>query len=226
MASSGFQSIKKQYDDVFGEFRCFFRATDKGVTVISLDEDCPSFIGIRRSRNDKSCYLRPGEHLGDKSYYQDLRRDFERFKASIRRSSAEEQLVIILLRQTLENGLIVQQISPDHCLLNHEWRFVGGTKSPRSDVLAVNLRTRDLCIIEFKSSCQKVEEAATASRQHAEAFLRYADEYSEFFTKQLNVMGQLYRNERAACGEVSTREPELYFGYPTSREIIISRITQ
>lgn len=214
MRSAQFRAIKRHYDEVFGEYRCFFRPTDNQVTVISLDDDCPRFIGIRRSEGDKSCYLPVNSEVKGRRYYEILFDDFQSFKASAH-PKPEEQTVIQFLSRALRNNLVLDGSLPSHLLINHEWRFRVDHPSRKADVIAVNTNDWRLCIIEFKSRDEilKRSEAMQAARDYARLFAKDSRMYALFFKAQLQVMGKLYNNSQATSGTVMELEPEQYFAY-------------
>ena len=220
-SSNSFEEIKNNYARVFGENRVYFRVTEKGVTVVSLDHDVPCFIGVRPAHKNAACYISTGESVKSLEYYADLKRSFEDFKRSVKRKSSEECAVVNVIQSALDNGLLIPEMNS--YFLNNEWRFLDSTgKGKKTDLLAVNIQTRSLVIIEFKGNKGKLNQAKTQVREYADHYLRHQKEYDVFFEEQFRATYRLYGcselpPQRILCGN----PPDLYVAYPTSMERVV-----
>lgn len=225
-SSNTFLKIKEAYDKVFGYNNVYFRVIDKGVTAISLDPDCPSFLGINANRDDESCYIYTNSTAKSMNTYIALKNDFDEYKKQIRRVSEEEKAVIKYIRYSLLNKLSLRNLPEGYCFLNNEWRFLdfnqGGKKS---DIIGINKNNGSLVIIEFKSNRNKRKAAIEQVKLYSSYYLNGKPEYDMFFESQYYALRKLYVVNDQSSKEITfSSTPELFIGYPENDEIVIERV--
>ena len=109
--------------------------------------------------------------------------------------------------------------------LNQEWRFQDENgKAKKSDVLAVQMPTGRLGIIEVKNSYSGKERALEQIRQYGSFWQRDQKELQSFFTDVLNMMGKLYDNQWAMTAQVSNEPAALFFAYPGPSGLCIEQM--
>lgn len=224
--SENFKKMKENYDDAFGNNNVYFRIVDTGVTAISLDLDCPSFLGINSNRENQSCYIKTNSTALPKNNYNLLKTNFDLHKRTIKRISSEEKTVIRFIKYSFDNNLSLMNFPDGYYFLNNEWRFIDNQKKGRkSDIIGVNINNDCLIIIEFKSSRSKRNEAIKQVKEYSSFYLKYKKAYDKFFKAQFNAINKLYNKDILINCEIQfTLNPELYIGYPEYGEIIIERV--
>ncbi|MBN2572792.1 MAG: hypothetical protein JXA68_11735 [Ignavibacteriales bacterium] len=225
-SSHSFLKIKEAYDKVFGYNNVYFRVIDKGVTAISLDLNCPSFLGINANRNDESCYIYTNSIVKPLNSYIALKRDFDQHKKTIKRISAEEKAVIKYIRYSLQNKLSLMNLPEGYYFLNNEWRFLdfnqGGKKS---DILGININNGSLVIIEFKSNKSKRNTAIEQVKLYSSLYLNAKTEYDNFFGLQFCAICNLYLGNDQHNKELEFNlKPELFIAYPENNDIVIEKV--
>jgi hypothetical protein len=225
-SSHSFLKIKESYDKVFGYNNVYFRVIDKGVTAISLDLNCPSFLGINANRNDESCYIYTNSTAKPLNSYIELKRDFDRHKKTIKRISAEEKAVIKYIRYSMQNKLSLMNLPEGYYFINNEWRFLdfnqGGKKS---DILGINVNNGALVIIEFKSNKSKRNIALEQVKLYSSFYLNAKTEYDNFFGLQFSAICNLYLGDDKPYKELEfNSKPELFIAYPENNDIVIERV--
>lgn len=224
--SENFRTIKTNYDIAFGYNNVYFRVVDSGVTAISLDVDCPSFLGINPNRKNKMCYINTGSIAKHKNDYYDLKANFNEYKKTIRRHSIEEKTVIKFIKHSLDNNLSLMKLPKGYYFLNNEWRFLDFNQGGRkSDVLGININNNSLVIIEFKSNSDKRNEAIKQAKEYSSFYCNYQKEYDIFFKSQFHALNKLYNNDSYYYKQIRfNTKPELFFGYPENNDIILEEI--
>ena len=221
-----FSQIKEAYDTSFGYNNVYFRVTDKGVTAISLDLDCPSFLGINPKRDSEKCYIHSFSSAKPIQFYTELKKDFDNYKKTIKRISIEEKTVIKYMKYLFHNNLALMNLPSGCYFLNNEWRFLdfeqGGKKS---DVHGININSGSLIIIEFKSEATKRREAIKQVKHYSDLYLNEKSIYDDFFYSQFCALSSLYLGDDKLCqGFRFLSKPELYFGYPDNNNIVIEKV--
>ena len=225
MNSESFTEMKLLFDRVTGKGGVYFRPTDRGVVIIVLDEEASSYVSFRTEAEDQAYLLAVGSPVPAED---DLRRRYRAFAiwlAGVQRSSEEERAVIPWIRSSLSSNLLLPGMDSQWLFLNQEWRFQDENgKAKKSDVLAVQMPTGRLGIIEVKNSYSGKERALEQIRQYGSFWQRDQKELQSFFTDVLNMMGKLYDNQWAMTAQVSNEPAALFFAYPGPSGLCIEQM--
>ena len=148
----------------------YLRVTEKGLVVISLDhERCSAMIGVsgRDTGDEVLTSLPPSpSHISRAVAGYLAKRD------SLRRDSPEEQFALSLVRGALEGGL---HLAPTRLAFVHqEWRMPTEAGGGKLDLLAVDLRSRQLVVVELKKSREAAAERDSKGRNAREQAESYA----------------------------------------------------
>lgn len=164
------ETLARYKRSLFGT-HVYLRPTDAGLTVISLDaEQCPSMIGVggRNTAEHVLATLPPSDALVRQAaagYF--LKRD------GLRRRSEEERFVLRCIRHALTNALRLP--GAGWAFLHQEWRFPSSDGGGKADLLAIDVPSHRLVVIECKSSERATTVPDSSGRVAAEQAAHYAD---------------------------------------------------
>jgi hypothetical protein len=222
MASDHFAEMKQLYDRVIGDGCVYFRPTEKGVVIIALDEEAPGYVGFRTGSEDNGHELASGSSVPLEDELRKRQIEFKRWLQTVRRSSVEERAVISWIRKSLTNRLVLPGMEKFWIFLNQEWRFIDGSgRGKKSDVLAVQVPTGRIGIIEVKASRSQRSTAVGQVKQYAAYWQRDLKELQPYFTEVLHMMGKLYGNHWAFESSVSDEPAALFFACPGPSGMIV-----
>jgi hypothetical protein len=189
----------------------YFRPTDRGLVRIALHPDAARYVGFRSQAEGSEHLYVPGAELPTIEEIGGVLRAFESWLPGAA-SLDEERGVIGLLRRALTNDLWLPEMGEGWVFLHHEWRFNRSAGGKKADVLAVEIATGQLGIVEFKSSESALAEARGQVEEYAELWERDAAELAPFFTTLIRSLGLAYGNELAARATVNAGPATLFVG--------------
>jgi len=187
MADPIFREVKalfERYQQIVG---VHFRPTDRGVTVVDLQRDSPRpGIGVGEDAN-----LLPGTKASDIAPTMWGRiAHLERVRRHTRKPYQEKRLEAYLIRDAQANQLGIPGFPERLRFLSSQWRIHGAGEDQFPDLLAVDLVSHHLVLIELK-----VEPDPSAFDQ-VESYLRFfqqhGDQLNPLFSRLAQVMGELY----------------------------------
>ncbi len=187
MAHPMFREVRalfERYEQIGG---VHFRPTDRGVTVIDLHRDSPKpGVGVGEDAN-----LLPGTKASDIAPTMwDRIAHLRRIRQHTRKSFRERRLEAYLIRDAQANQLCIPGFPERLRFINSQWRTHEAEGNQFPDLLAVDLVSHHLVLIELK-----VEPDPSAFDQ-VESYLRFFQEHSDqldpFFSRLAQVMGELY----------------------------------
>ena len=187
MAHPMFREVKalfERYEQIGG---VHFRPTDRGVTVVDLQRDSPRpGIGVGEDPN-----LLPGTRASDIAPTMWGRvSHLERVRRHTRKLYQEKRLEAYLIRDAQANQLCIPGFPERLRFINSQWQIHGAGGDEFPDLLAVDLVSHHLVLIELK-----VEPDPSALDQ-VESYVRFFQEHDDqlnpFFSRLAQVMGELY----------------------------------
>jgi hypothetical protein len=197
---SAFKETIALYEAHLGNGNVYFRPTEKGLTVMSLDhEGCASMIGVS-GRNTGDEYLD-----GIPPSAQQVAIAYAGYcskRDSLQRRSEEERFALRCIRHALGNGLRLP--NTDWYFIHQEWRFPSGLDVGKLDLLAVDAANRRLVVIELKDSEGKSLTRDRRGRTAAEQAATYAD----LFVERRTELYPFFRTSRSRDG-CRIRRPRL-----------------
>jgi hypothetical protein len=187
MADPIFREVKalfERYQQIGG---VHFRPTDRGVTVVDLYRDSPRpGIGVGEDAN-----LLPGTKASDIAPTMWGRiAHLERVRRHTRKPYQEERLEAYLIRDAQANQLCIPGFPERLRFINSQWAIHGAGGDQFPDLLAVDLVSHHLVLIELK-----VEPDPSAFDQvgsYLRFFQEHGDQLNPFFSRLGQVMGELY----------------------------------
>ncbi len=226
MHTDAFQAYARRCDAVLGAGRVYFRATGSGVVQVILSDDAPGFVGFRTDSKDQGYLRRPGRPLPSDTELADRWRSFRRWLPSVRRESAEEQVVIHWMHKALRKQLRLPELGDGWVLLNQEWRFLDGAgKGKKSDVLAVHVASGRLGIVECKDDSAKRDAAVEQLELYAGAWTRDRSVLAPFFNSQLHAMAKVYgADAQVSSVTLSEGAAAQFFAWPRFGGMAVERI--
>jgi hypothetical protein len=177
---------------------------------IALHPEASRYVGFRPTLGGSEHVRVPGAALPTAAGLGEILRAFESWLPHVDRHE-EEQGVIRLLRSALNSQLALPELGEGWVFLHQEWLF-GGTGGRRADVLAVQIATGQLGIVEFKSSRAAIAQARQQVEDCAELWERDAAELAPLFTGLLRAQAVAYGNGRAATATVEPGPAALFVG--------------
>ncbi len=193
----------------------YLRPTNKGLTVMSLDPRTNAMVAVGPTASS-SLQVVPLTR-------DDVEAAARAFRAkvdSMARDSGEERYVIASIRAALAKGLALRD---DLAFFHQEWRF---PSSDRIDVLALDVHTGQLVVIEAKESeaealrdrDDKGRTAAEEAAQYVAQLTAHAAECMPFFQPCFRDVAHLpVLRRRAACRSVTPASVEDLVPRRTSR---------
>jgi len=203
------------YEDATGH-PVYLRPTAQGLTVMSLDPRTTAMVGVGAAGGGSLEVMPPTrEAVGIAA------RAFRAKLDSMTRPSVEERYVIARIRAALANGLALDD---DLVFLHQEWRF---PSSDKLDLLAVDVRTGQLVVIEAKKSeaaalRERGGKGRTAAEQAAEyvALLHaHAAECMPFFQRLASAMSRIYRPSGESIHIDASLPPRWELWWPEGRAV-------
>jgi|GEM_PF-398448 len=195
----------------------YLRPTDRGLTVMSLDPETKAMVGVGPA-GDCSLQVVPPTSADVEAAARAFR---DKAGAMKRDSAEEERYVIARIRAALANGLALDD---DLVFLHQEWRFPSGDKI---DVLALDVRTGQLVVIEAKKSeaaalRERDGEGRTAAEQAAEyvaQLVAHASECMPFFQRLASAMSRIYRPSAEELRVEASLPPRWEVWWPEGRNV-------
>lgn len=192
---AAFRETVNLYERHLGASNVYFRPTDKGLTVMSLDyERCVSMIGVsgRGTGDEYLSSIPPSAEQVATAYAGYCEK-----RDSLQRRSEEERFALRRIHHALANRLRLP--NTDWFFIHQEWRFPSGIGVGKLDLLAVDPAQRRLVVIELKDSELKTlarggrgrtaeEQAAT----YADLFVEHRIELYPFFERLAQAMAGAY----------------------------------
>jgi hypothetical protein len=195
MASPEFCEVKalfESYPEIGG---VYFRPTDKGVTVCSLDASGQKpLIGVGRDPN-LSCWSSSAQVA------QQMSERIQALKEKQANASAsrEKQFEALLIRQAQGDHLRLPGFPERLRFIHSQWRMdraAGGT-AQLTDLIAVDLPSGRMVLIELKAAPDY--SAVQQVQQYLAYFQDHGDELKPFFARVARVMGALYGSVELAA---------------------------
>lgn len=214
MRTRGFQELVHRHEAALdGRAAIYFRPTDRGLVRIALHPAASAYIGFRAAANDNSHIFRPASAIPS---IERIRSDFQSFETwmkEVSRSSDEERGVIRWLRSALEGRLYLPELGDDWVFLHQEWRFTDAEGTGvKSDILAVQLVTGQLGIVELKAESSALVRAREQVEEYGAIWRRDREELAPLFTSMLQALGAAYKNEQASVARVGLQDAALFVG--------------
>jgi hypothetical protein len=169
--------------------KVYFRPTDTGITLVDLHPDSPKpRIGIGPTNNQKLQIGAKWEQLKSTipwriHYLEDVR--------ARQKSTADENILEArIIRHSQLNKLSMPANFPENLRLIHsQWHLVTGQVT---DLIAVNINTNELTLIELKTQASFAPEAKSQLESYMALFRNRSKELIPFFKEVAQVMGTLY----------------------------------
>ncbi|HKP57121.1 MAG TPA: hypothetical protein VJV78_10385 [Polyangiales bacterium] len=196
----------------------YFRPTADGLVRVALHPKAPCILGFRTHAGELGHCLSPQQALPTEDEIRARMSAFEAWMPTVKRASAEERAVAAWLRRSLSDRLWLPELGAGWALLHHEWRFAGARK--KSDILAVQVETGRLGIVELKWSAAQLPLARAQVENYADIWQHDAVELAPFFGDLLRALGRAYGNELAARAVVTTQRAALFVGAPDPEQRI------
>ena len=192
---AAFTETVNLYERHLGAGNVYFRPTEKGLTVMSLDhEQCVSMIGVSgRDTGDEYLASIPpsAEQVAIAFAGYCKKRD------SLQRRSEEERFSLRCIQHALANRLRLPD--SDWYFIHQEWRFPSGMAVGKLDLLAVDPMQSQLVVIELKDSEAKAlardGRGRTAEEQaeaYADLLVEHRAELYPFFERLARAMAVAY----------------------------------
>ena len=149
----------------------YFRPTGAGLSVLALDPTAPAMVGIGLLKQLLPSRTLLEQHLAT----------YRGKRSRMTRSSAEERLSLHYVNVALGNGLALP-VAGDLIFVCQEWAFpLDPTGSRKLDLLALDMPSRRLVVIELKSGTTSAGRGGTPQHQAAE-YARLLHDGRQFFT--------------------------------------------
>lgn len=195
----GYPRTRALYRQALGGVDVYLRPTASGFTVLSLDAGrCASMIGVggRDTRQHTIKRLPP-----ERASVEAAVAGYEAKRGTLGRSSEEERYALDLMTAALSDPQGPALPRPDTYLVAQEWRLPSGDKL---DLLAVNIRTGRLVVIELKASesaarerdANKGGDAWEQAVQYASALHDHRTDLYPFFERLARALGRHHGGPR------------------------------
>jgi|GEM_PF-840234 len=209
MSSMEFMAIRARFTAVPEFGGVYFRPLDSGVRMVDLHARSPKpRIGIGEGTQS---LLKRGTTLAMiESSIPDRIAYLKDVRARQVSASQENQLEAGLIREAQKHHLIMPGFPDRLRFIHSQWRIdrPGGNGQQFTDLLAVDLKSRTLVLIELKR--EKDLSALPQVQGYLNYFQENADELNPFFTELARLMGELYDcPELASIGQVATAQAAL-----------------
>jgi hypothetical protein len=183
------------YNLFLADFGVYLRIVEKGLTVISLDyAKCHCMIGVG-GRGTEDVYLQglpptiAQVRSGHKGYLDKCR--------SLNRNSPEERFSLECVHHALSNGCKLARSGL--YFIHQEWRLPTGNNGDKLDILAVDVHSHELVVIELKRSEAEIQSRSKHERgaegeaaYYAGVLHSYRSEYYPFFQRLARAMAKIY----------------------------------
>lgn len=183
MAAGNFGEIVRLFESRPEIGGTYFRVVEKGFQPVDLDASSPKpLIGV-------------GQSFPATATAGQLERELDGRTAELLRKratvapSAEKQIEARFVRAALRNGLRLDPL-PSLRLVASQWRIdLGGSGRPL-DLVAVDVATRSLVVVELKAVADMA--AVVQANEYAEAMRAWAPEVFDFFAALGRAMATVY----------------------------------
>ena len=184
MASPGFREIVELFDADDRIGGTYFRIVEKGFQPVDLDplSDKP-LIGVGGIFAPDTSPEQVGKELDDRVAVLAKKR-------LTPSRSAERQIEARAIRSALSSGLRLSGFPANLRFITGQWRIDFGKTGRLLDVVAVDLETGALVVIELKA---KSDTTAKATVSAYAAYVReHADAFGPYFSAMATAMAELY----------------------------------
>jgi hypothetical protein len=196
MESKDFQDIKELYESFEEIGGVYFRPVFKSVSAVDLHPDSPKpRIGIGEDN-----YIDIGMTVDEIRDSMKKRIDYLKEKRTeITTDNLENIIEAGIIREAQNNKLIMPGFPEYFRFIHSQWRIDNPENQKQSftDIIAVDLRTYKLVIIELKANPEN--SAFKQVAEYVNYFVENKEEFIPFFFKLCKVMGKLYN-----CAELQS----------------------
>ena len=224
MCGESFRGVKDLFEAVPEFGGVYFRPLENGVRVVDLDETSPKpRIGV-----GYDSLIPRGSRVEHLAPSIPTRIDYlKQVRARQTAPSLENQFEARMIRAALRNGLRLPGFGDDVRFIHSQWRIDrpnGVSGQAFTDLIAADLRTKTLVIIELKAFPDGV--AAMQATQYARYFQRRGEQLFPLFTQIARMMGELYDCPELSEFAFDTSSVDAYTAWPTiAGDVVVTHVS-